>query len=208
MTKTLSTLLAGGLALALARSASAQPGNTQPGAQPAAPPSDQSDLSHIRGTPIPVGDHHRYHYRYRRLNVSANPVGWILGLYGVSGSYALGQNVALRADVNYFDFIDSDDTGFEFGVGAPIYFRRVYSGFFLEPGLIARRFDGGDGDVEGNTTVGPQVLVGWHWIWDSGLNLAVAAGVGRNWSSDDSEDSSHDDEELFPNGYLRFGYAF
>lgn len=51
------------------------------------------------------------------------------------------------------------------------------------------------------------MLVGWHWMWDRGLNLAVAAGVGRNWPRQDTE-SDYDDEAPFVNGYLRFGYAF
>ena len=56
-----------------------------------------------------------------------------------------------------------------------------------------------------NTTFGPQVLVGWHWTWSSGLNFAIAAGAGRNWSAKDTEYGS---DEVFPNGYMRFGYAF
>ena len=89
----------------------------------------------------------------------------------------------------------------EVGVGVPIYFRRTYQGVFLEPGIISRRFDS-----EGETVVtaaGPQMLVGWHWTWDSGLNVAIAGGLGRNWSTD-----SEYEEKIFGNGYLRFGYAF
>ena len=51
--------------------------------------------------------------------------------------------------------------GFEFGVGAPIYFRRLYNGFYLEPGFVARRLRAGDSSA---TTVGPQVLVGWGTV--------------------------------------------
>jgi hypothetical protein len=175
-----------------------------PASQPPPAGGDGRDLSHIRGTPVAVGDHNQYYYRFRRTNISTNPVGWMLGIYGLSLSYGFNQHFALRGDLNYFDFLDSEGTGFEIGAGLPIYFRRTYSGVFLEPGFIVRQFDQDFGD---NRTLGPQVLVGWHWMWDSGLNLAIAAGVGRNWSEEDTEED-YDDEEPFANGYLRFGYAF
>lgn len=139
--------------------------------------------------------------QHRTVNLSLNPIGPIFGAYGVSMSVALGSNLALRGDVNYYDPLDDDDVGegFEVGVGVPIYFRSVYSGLFFEPGAILRRTD-----VRGDqvTEVGPQVLLGYHWLWRSGLNIAVAAGVGRNISPDETRD------ELFGNAYLRFGYAF
>jgi hypothetical protein len=157
-------------------------------------------VSQINGQLVPVGEHNEYLYTYPRWNVSTNPVGWILGLYGASVSYAVHPNIALRADVNYFRPVESDERGFELGVGAPIYLRRVYQGPFLEPGVIVRQLENSYGDA--STVFGPQVLVGWHWTWDSGLNVAAAVGVGRDWST------SAEYEKLFANGYLRFGYAF
>jgi hypothetical protein len=55
-------------------------------------------------------------------------------------------------------------------------------------------------------TAGLQTLVGYHWMWDSGLNASIAFGGGRDMSTDDHEDYGGDDS--FVNGYLRFGYAF
>lgn len=200
MKHTLAASLFAAMVLPLAAHAQTAPGTTPSSTDEL---NDDSNLSQINGTPVPVGTHNEYYYSFRRWNVSSNPLGWMIGSYGVSASYGITDNVALRGDMNYFRPTGGDD-GFEIGVGAPIYFRRTYTGVFLEPGLIVRRF-GDDGWSE--TTAGPQMLAGWHWIWDSGLNVAVAAGVGRNWSTDD--DANHyGDDELFANGYLRFGYAF
>lgn len=186
--------------------ASAQPSNAAPAPPPPAPEAvPPEDVSTLNGELVEVGDQHKYRYSYKKMNVSSNPLGWILGSYGVSVSYATSANLAVRGDINLYDPVDSDVSGFEVGVGVPIYFRRVYTGMFIEPGVIARTMGNGDYDT---TTVGPQVLLGWHWIWDSGLNVAVAFGVGRNWATEDSDEYHYDDEEIFANGYLRFGYAF
>lgn len=162
------------------------------------------DISTINGQLIEVGDHNRYRFSYRKWNVSTNPVGLMLGFYGASLSYAVSDHIALRGDINYYDPIESDSTGFEVGVGAPIYLRKMYSGLFLEPGVISRTTYSADADT---TTVGPQILVGYHWYWDSGFNVAAALGIGRNWNNGESVDAD-EDGEVFANGYLRFGYAF
>ena len=163
------------------------------------------DVNHINGQLVKVGETNDYVKDYRRTNVSTNPIGWIVGSYGVSVSHGINNHVALRGDINYLSgFLDEGSTGFEIGVGAPIYLRRTYQGAFLEPGFISRRFtsDDWDGGRSTSSTMGPQMLVGWHWTWDSGFNVALAGGIGRNWSSDAEYD------KVFPNGYLRFGYAF
>lgn len=177
-------------------------GQPVPASEPPPPGSDGTDVSHINGQLVKVGEHNEYYYTFRRTNLSANPLGWIFGIYGASVSYGFSRNVAIRGDVNYFAPPDGELRGTEVGVGLPIYLRRTYQGPFLEPGFIVRSFRDGEGDsIE--SEVGPQVLVGWHWMWDSGLNLALAFGAGRNWSTDDEYEST-----IFPNGYMRFGYAF
>ncbi|MBL8621845.1 MAG: DUF3575 domain-containing protein [Myxococcales bacterium] len=188
---------------------------TQPApAGPAtAPVEDPSNVNTLNGQLVPVGQENDYLKKYKRWNVSTNPLGWVLGSYGVSVSYGLNQNIAIRGDVNYYKPVGADNaSGVELGVGLPIYFRRTYQGLFLEPGIISRTFkdsyscDGCSSAGETtNTTFGPQVLVGWHWTWSSGLNFAIAAGAGRNWSAKDTEYGS---DEVFANGYMRFGYAF
>ena len=51
------------------------------------------------------------------------------------------------------------------------------------------------------------MLLGYHKTWDSGLNIAVALGMGRNFSSSDA-DVDEVNQTYFGNGYLRVGYAF
>ena len=131
----------------------------------------------------------------------------MFGFYGLSVSEAVSSNVAIRGDAN---LISTDGMhGYEVGISAPIYFRRVYNGPFLEPGLIARgssndagvAYDCTDCTSSSSTTmVGPEVLFGWHWTFDSGLNVAMAFGAARDMNKDGNSDPS-------PAGYFRIGYA-
>lgn len=169
-----------------------------------------ADISQINGVPIPVGSHNEYHYSFKRWIVSTNPLGWMLGSYGVSMSYGMHRNVALRVDANYYQPVDTQDQGVELGAGLPIYFRRTYQGPFLEPGFVVRHLEYGDSPGDPNlTNIGPQMLLGWHWMFDSGLNIAIAAGVGRNLALGERTDVDNPhDTGTFANGYMRFGYAF
>lgn len=216
----LSLLLAPALLAATATTALAQPAATDPEVPPtvvaaAAEPAPQTnswdEVSHINGQLVPVGETNSYLKKYRRTNISINPVGMIVGIFGVSASYGLNDHIALRGDVDLYRMVDSNTTGSEIGVGVPIYLRRTYQGAFVEPGFIARHFqDNNDyaydcydcGSSE-SKTVGLQVLVGWHSTWDSGFNVAAAFGFGRNLNA--STDSG---DQLFANGYFRVGYAF
>ncbi|MBF5044826.1 hypothetical protein FGE12_20675 [Aggregicoccus sp. 17bor-14] len=199
--------LSAGSALAQTPAAVQQPAPAAPApvaTQPAQPA--PGDVSQINGQLVQVGDHNRFQYSYPRWNASTNPIGWVLGSYGVSLAYAPASQLALRGDVNYYNYDGAD--GFELGLGAPIYFRKVYSGFFLEPGFTYKRLSTDvDGSKESATVVGPQVSLGWHWYWDSGLNVQLSLGLGRNWNNG-KDDAFADYNKVFGTGALRFGYAF
>jgi hypothetical protein len=180
-----------------------------PIAPPAAPPAPQthdwSAVSHINGHPVPVGETGHYlKTEWKKTNIASNPIGWMIGFYGVSVSHAVSDNLAFRGDVNLFDDPNSSQRGYEIGASLPIYFRRVYSGPFIEPGLIIRD---GDQDDTRAASVGPSVVFGWHWTFDSGFNVAVAFGLMRNLTTQ-RMDTYYDDDDVQPSGYFRVGYAF
>ena len=57
--------------------------------------------------------------------------------------------------------------------------------------------------------LGPQVLIGYGWVWDSGFTAQAAFGGGRNLATNDRDDYDEDEgAEPFVNGYFRLGYAF
>lgn len=212
----LSTAAALALVAALAPAALAQPAAT-PVPPPPAPTSsepppaggDGSDLSHINGQLVKVGEHNEYYYGIRRTMISTNPLGWMFGFYGLSVSHAIGNNIVIRVDGNLYDNVFGDEGGgYELGVGLPLYLRRAYQGVFLEPGFIVREMGSAWSDTD-YREVGPQVLIGYGWVWDSGFSTQVAIGGGRNLADNSSDyDYGDDSAEPFVNGYFRMGYAF
>ncbi|MBL9014139.1 MAG: hypothetical protein JNL83_08175 [Myxococcales bacterium] len=213
---------------ALAVPALAQPGpDTEPPppapyvpAPPAPTTNDWSEVSHINGSLVKVGERDDYLVKNpKRVNISTNPIGFLVGFYGLSIQAAVSDNVTIRGNVEFFDYEFLGRTkGHELALSAPIYFRRSFSGPFIEPGILYQEtdewgwdlFGDGPGEPTHHTHLGPEILFGWHWTFDSGLNMAVAFGATRNMSSDrmDSDSEYDDNDDPLPTGYLRIGYAF
>lgn len=172
---------------------------------PSAPQNEPwSNVSHINGQVVPVGERGNYLREWKKTNISANPFGWMFGFYGVSVAHAVHDNVTLRGDVNIMSF--DGESGYELGFSAPIYFKRVFQGPFIEPGVIVRDLD--CTDCADAPMMGPEMLVGWHWTFDSGLNAAVAVGAARNLNHEQTTDGKGGFDTTFsPAGYFRIGYA-
>jgi hypothetical protein len=90
----------------------------------------------------------------------------------------------------------------------------VHTGPFFEPGLVihgdrtqdqpeyAGCFDCAP-PPDGSHWVGPEMLFGWQWMFDSGLNVSTALGAARKIGG-----SSSASDDPVPAGYFRIGYAF
>jgi len=187
---------------------------------PNAPPQneDWSNVSHINGTPVPVGDRNQYLYRFRKNEITVNPFGPFFGYYDAAAAHALSQNVAIAGSVTGWDYSNSSHTGYQITASLPIYLRRTFSGPFLEPGLVIREsttsyddycYDasGADYSCAGGSThrwAGPEMLFGWQSTFDSGLTVQWAFGVAKHVATNYDEGSDGTDV----NGYFRVGYAF
>jgi hypothetical protein len=164
---------------------------------------DWNNVSHINGQIVKVGERGDYLLSYKKTNISSNPIGWMFGFYGLSIEHAISPNIAVRADGNMFNF--EDDGGYEVGLTGKIFFKRVYQGPFLEGGVMVRHFDSDGCDWDSNcmeqeANVGPEVLFGWHWSFDSGANVAFALGAFRPMNNDKTQN------DVEPAGYFRIGY--
>jgi hypothetical protein len=182
-----------------------------PGAQDTPPPpptangapqnEDWNNVSHINGVPVKVGERQDYLLSVKKTNIAANPFGIMFGLYDISVAHAVSRNVAVS-----FAFTGTDNF-YQLSATVPLYFRKTFSGPFLEGGLLIRTSDDECYDCYSSdmstTWSGPQMMFGWHWTFDSGLNVAFAAGAARRMTNQDDYGS---DAEF--NGYFRVGYAF
>lgn len=170
-----------------------------------------SNVSHINGALVPVGERGDYLYKWKTTNIASNPLGWMLGFYGLSVSRAVGPHAAIRGDANLFRPVDEPDGGYELGVTVPLYFKRVFQGPFIEPGVLVRDLDTTDA---AGPFIGPQVNFGWQWTFDSGFNVAIAAGMARRLGQPSMSAMSADGggggsyEKVEPTGYFRVGYAY
>lgn len=184
-------------------------------AAPAAPINENwNNVSHINGTVVPVGDRNAYLYNFKKNNIQTDPLAWMFGYYQVAASHALTQNIALSVELSGWSTNHGSTSGFEVAASLPIYFRRTFSGPFLEPGLVVHSDNNSYDncyDCSYDTTssmshvwAGPEVLVGWSWMFDSGLNISGAFGAAKRMS--DNQGSSSDSPD--PVGYFRVGYAF
>lgn len=198
------------------------PAISPPGADemPPSPPSppqneDWSNVSHINGHPVPVGDRNQYLYSYKKTDIMVDPFSPFLGYYDAAISHGLNQNLAISVGVSGWN--TSNETGLQITASAPIYFRRTFSGPYLEPGLIFRTTASKDevdyavcagctvmpsSSSSGDSWAGPELLFGWHWTFDSGLNIALASGLAKRMDHDTYADG------VEVNGYFRAGYAF
>ena len=183
---------------------------------PPAPPQneDWSNVSHINGHPVPVGDRNQYLYSYKKTDIMVDPFSPFLGYYDAAISHGLNQNLAISVGVSGWN--TSNETGLQITASAPIYFRRTFSGPYLEPGLIFRTTTSKDevdyavcagctvmpSSSSGDSWAGPELLFGWHWTFDSGLNIALASGLAKRMDHDTYADG------VEVNGYFRAGYAF
>lgn len=160
---------------------------------------DEKNVSKVAGQIVPDGDRHQYYLDHKTWNVSTNPFGLLYGSYSATGAYAFHKNFAVQLDLNYYDALSSSDAVTEMSLSVPIYFRKVYNGFFVDPGIVYKstRDDGKTKNISG-----PQVMLGYTWMWDSGLNVTAAAGIHRNLQA------KHDDQKIYGNASLRLGYAF
>jgi hypothetical protein len=183
---------------------------------PPGPPQneDWNNVSHINGMPVPVGTKTDYLYSFKKTNISSNPIAWMFGYYQVAAAHALSNNVAVSVELSAWDTSNGNQSGYQLAATLPIYFKKTYSGPFLEGGLVIHNdnhpnytaYDCYDCSTTSTNSswVGPEVMFGWSWMFDSGLNVAAAFGAAKQLQASNMSSSS----EPIPAGYFRVGYAF
>ncbi len=139
---------------------------------------ESKDISKIDGQLVKVGDKTHYEYSYKKWNIGLNAFTLPLGIISPSASYAFTSNLAARVGGHFNTNTSETYHKSSVSLGLPIYFRKVYDGFFVEPGV--------------DSNAGVYVAGGYHWMWDSGFNMHLGLGIAKKQ----------------PVGMLQVSYAF
>ncbi len=168
---------------------------------------DDKNVSKLNGQVVPVGEKNRYLYDYPKINISTNPIGYIYGSFTLGTAIALHRHVAIRFDTMFYKNYFGDGFSAGLAMGLPIYFRQVWSGFFIQPGARIAYVNVDSTDLVAG---GPEMLAGWHWIWDGGWNVALAAGLQFTFISGKPDDYSLgvNSKGILPTGYFQVGKTF
>ena len=109
-----------------------------PGTMNGAPQNEAwGNVSHINGVPVKVGELQDYQFKTKKFNLATNPFGYFFGYYDISGSMALGRNLAASVAITAWDLSDYEQ-GYQLSATLPLYFRKTFSGPYLEGGLLIR----------------------------------------------------------------------
>lgn len=205
MTKQAFTVVAlsvlGALLLPSLASAQEQPSAQAPAPQEG-PQTYGQHLSQINGTPIKVGEHNEYYYDNKKINLSINPLGLMVDWYSIAASVAVSNHVAIRGDLATLS-VDDDSSYTTMTIGSTVYFKKMYSGFFVEPGVgVESAPQSYDGSARTKRPI-VQVITGWHWTFDSGLNVMAGFGMSRALESDNASGNP----DVMPTGVFKVGYA-
>jgi hypothetical protein len=145
-------------------------------------------------------------YSRRHFNLSTNPLGMMFGYYGASGEVTLSRLFAARLDGDVWDSQSTTSTrlsGYELGASVPFYPSGMYFGPFFEPGIVFRASRvTTQGETHHRAWIGPELLIGLHFMFRSGFNVAIALGLARPLVTQGEV------REKQVDGYLRFGIAF
>jgi len=110
----------------------------------------------------------------------------------------------------YIWLTDPDIWGIGTSLSATIWFAKVYSGVYVEPGAQIHygKTKGGSG-IFGNVSGvfgGPYLLFGYGWFWDSGFNVNLGIGPIYYFGKELSSSAVYDGPSFV--GKLMLGYAF
>jgi hypothetical protein len=164
----------------------------------------------------------------RVTTVSFDPLGLMKDRYALSVARRASDHIAIRVDGQLFEaipYFSNPERPWRVGISAPIYLDRTYHGPFIEPGIAVARRVGSLGQTPGTDdmpstlyavydhAVGPEIYLGWQWLFRSGLQVAAAVGASQNWAGNDLPEGA-----VVAGGgyaiatttmtYVRVGYAF
>jgi hypothetical protein len=134
----------------------------------------------------------------KTTNLQLSPIGVIFGFYSIAAERALSSNIALALELDAANTGGGAGTATQAILSLPLYIKRTFSGPFIEPGVLVHSTS------YEPAYAGIELLIGWTYLFDSGVNISGAIGISRRIDGDGELVV----DALDPSGYFRVGYAF
>ena len=121
-----------------------------------------------------------------KFSLNFNPLGLIVGYVGLGVDFRLNERWTLGPSVGYlirFRTANYDASAISLGARANFFITGDAlneSGWYIGPEVdVAKMYfkDRDDGSKVDVPAIIISTLAGYHWYWDSGLNLGIGAGV-------------------------------
>lgn len=146
-------------------------------------------------------------------NFTVNPLGAVLGGLNLTYTRALGDTFSIGFLLQVTVPLLMPATGIGGGIELFLWPRRPNNGFFVGPVVgVSRTFPTDESKYVGATALTIGALLGWRWIWDSGLNLGLGGGIAYGVALGDSCPSGRScttiGDGVMPKLIFDIGYAF
>lgn len=144
--------------------------------------------------------------------IKLNPISLAFGNINLIYQRAIGKSSAVQLGGNYwYRFLGTDVTGFGIRGGYQFFLtgrtKAAPEGFYVGPQLSYNSLKERSTDIPASvTTFGVGLLIGYQWVWDSGLSLDL--GIGPMYTFADDENSESSFEGFLPNVMIGIGYNF
>lgn len=142
--------------------------------------------------------------------IKTNPIGLAFGNINLTYEMALSQALSFQVGGNFFTrILGTEVSGFGINGGVRFYMtnktKPAPEGFYVGPRVAFNSFTEKATD-ENVTTLGIGALIGYQWIFSSGVSLDLGAGPTYLFAGDNG--STNDFSGIVPNISFAVGYAF
>ena len=142
--------------------------------------------------------------------VKVNPIGLAFGNINLGYQRALGTAHAVQISANYwYKIFGTDVSGFGIRGGYQFFLtsrtKSAPEGFYIGPQISFNSLKETNTDVS-VTAFGIGALIGYQWVWNSGLCLDLGIGPVYQFASESGTETSY--QGFLPNVTIALGWNF
>jgi hypothetical protein len=144
--------------------------------------------------------------------IKVNPISLAFGNINLIYQRAIGKSSALQIGGNYwYRFLGTEVTGFGLRGGYQFFLtnrtKMAPEGFYLGPHLAYNSLKERETETQSSaTTFGVGLMLGYQWVWKSGLSLDLGIGPMYTFAQENNTENSF--EGFLPNIMIGLGYNF